>query len=70
MTDKKNTYYPSDVVFTPLKHKIYLLTWQQHGGSRQKLFTKATAMRAVNDLNFPSQLKDELVEAFKRGDIA
>lgn len=64
-----STYYPSNVVFTPLKNKIYLLTWEQHGHSKQKLMTKAMCLAQVNNMNLPSQLREALTEAFKAGII-
>ena len=62
-------FYPSKIKFEPLKNKIYLLTWVQHGHSRQKLMTKAMCLKAANDFNLHKSLRDKLTEAFKAGII-
>lgn len=64
-----STYYPSKIEFKPLKNKIYLLTWQQHSTSRQKLMTKAMCLKEANNINLHKSLRDALTEAFKAGII-
>lgn len=62
-----NEYYPSEIKFTPLKNKIYHLSWMQFGTERCKLMTKAQCLKMANDSNVAKQLRDVLVEAFKEG---
>ena len=60
-------YYPSKVTFTPLKNRIYSLTWEQFGQEKGRLLTKAMCLKMANDPNTPKELRASLVEAFKAG---
>lgn len=62
-----NDYYPSEVTFTPLKNKIYHLSWRQFGQEKGKLLTKPMCLKMANDLNTAKELRAALVEAFKAG---
>ena len=64
-----NDYYPSDIKFKVLPNKIYLLTWLQHGSSKQKLLNKSKAFALVNDMNTDKRLRDEVLTAFEAGAI-
>lgn len=64
-----NNYYPSAIKLEVFPNKIYMLTWQQHGTSRQKLMRKGEAFRLANDMNVDKRLRDEVVAAFKAGVI-
>jgi hypothetical protein len=64
-----DTFRPSSIQFQVLKNKVYLLTWHQHGTSRQKLLTRNTSFRFANDLTVSKELRDAVTDAFVRGEI-
>jgi hypothetical protein len=66
---KVSDYYPSEIKLETFPNKIYLLTWMQNGTLRTKLLNKAKAFAMVNDVNVDKRIKDELVKAFKAGEI-
>jgi len=70
MAHVAETYYPSNIAFQVLKNKIYKLSWDQHGRPHVKLLTKGSALTTANDPNINKNLRDALVAAFERGDIA
>lgn len=65
----KNEYYPSEIKLETFPNKIYLLSWMQNGNQRSRLLNKSKAFAMVNDMNIDKRIRDELVKAFRAGEI-
>lgn len=65
----KNTYYPTEIELKVLKHKIYLLTYNQHDRNHKKILTKAMCIRLTNDTNVNRDIRDCIINAFEEGVI-
>lgn len=63
------TYYPSNISLKVLKHKIYLLSYDQHERGHKKILTKAACIRMANDMNVNKDIRDAIINAFEEGVI-
>lgn len=63
------SYYPVEIELKTLPNKLYLLTWKQNNHTKQKLLTKAMAIKFVNDNNHYKGLRECVLKHFEKGDI-
>lgn len=66
---KESDYYPSEVKLETFPNKIYFLSWKQNGQIRSRLLNKARAFHMSNDVNVDKRVRDELIKAFRAGEI-
>jgi hypothetical protein len=67
--DYETGYYPSEIRLETLPHRIYLLSWKQNGNVRSRLLNKGRAFALVNDMNVDRRLREEVLKAFRAGEI-
>lgn len=70
MTKTESKYYPNQITLETLPNKLYLLSWMQNDVPKRRLLNKAKAFAMVNDHNVDIRIRDELVKAFRAGEIA
>ena len=68
MTDTTD-YYPTNIELNVLKHKIYLLQYDQFGRVHKKILTKAACIKMANDANVRAEIRDKIIEGFEEGVI-
>lgn len=62
-----STYYPTEIELKVLKHRIYLLSYNQHERGHKKILTKAACIRFANDMNVNKDIRDCIIRAFEEG---
>lgn len=70
MADKPadpHMYYPINISLIVLKHRVYLLQYDQHNRTHKKILTKAACIRFANDPNVQKDIRDCIIKAFEEG---